>query len=174
MEKTLGFFLTTLLIISLSGCSRTTKKVQNTANIEENIHQLIDQWHLDVANFNYDAYFQKMTETSVFVGTDASEVWTKQEFQEFSKPYFDKKQTWNFKAIDRNVYLEKNTKMAWFDELLDTWMGTCRGSGVIVFEEEAWRIQHYVLSVAIPNESIKEVIEVKKEKDSLFIHSLED
>lgn len=174
MKKTLGFFLTALLIIALSGCSRTKKKAQKAEKIEEDIHQFLDQWHLDVANFDYDAYFQKMAEASIFVGTDASEVWTKQEFQEFSKPYFDKKQTWNFKAFDRNVYLDENTRTAWFDELLDTWMGTCRGSGVVVFEEEDWRIQHYVLSVAIPNESIKEVIEVKKEKDSLFIHSLED
>jgi len=174
MKKTLGFFLTTLLIISLSGCSQTKKKVQKAEKIESAINQFLDQWHLDVASFDYDAYFQKMAETSIFVVTDASEVWTKQEFQEFSKPYFDKRETWNFKAFDRNVYLDENTRTAWFDELLDTWMGTCRGSGVVVFEEEDWRIQHYVLSVAIPNESIKEVIEVKKEKDSLFIHSLED
>ena len=28
--------------------------------------------------------------------------------------------------------------MFWFDELLDTWMGICRGSGVIIMENKEW------------------------------------
>lgn len=141
---------------------------------EEGIHLVLDQWHLDAAQFDYEAYFGKMTTDAVFVGTDASEVWSKTKFQNFSKPYFDKKETWNFKPLERNIYLDKNTNTAWFDEVLDTWMGTCRGSGVVVFEAKNWKIKHYVLSVAIPNESIKEVIAVKKEKDSLFLQSIRE
>ncbi len=51
--------------------------------------------------------------------------------------------------------------MVWFDELLDTWMGTCRGSGVLEKNNKEWKIKQYVLSVTIPNDSIQKVIKLK-------------
>lgn len=164
--------LSLILLLSFVACKDKNSQFIANIDVEENVNQMLNQWHKDVAEFNYDAYFDKMSNDAIFVGTDASEVWSKQEFQHFSKPYFDKKQTWDFKPLIRNVYFHKDRKTAWFDEILDTWMGTCRGSGVVMFDGENWKIQHYVLSVAIPNESIKEVISVKKEKDSLFLHSI--
>ena len=139
------------------------------SNDKAAINQLLNQWHKDVADYNFEAYFNKMTKDAIFVGTDASEVWSKHEFQDFSKPYFDKKQTWDFKPISRNIYFDKTGKTAWFDEVLDTWMGICRGSGVVVKVENQWKIQHYVLSVAIPNDVIEAVVTTKKERDSLFL-----
>lgn len=90
----------------------------------------------------------------------------------FSKPYFDKGKAWDFKPLERHVFISPDGRVAWFDELLDTWMQLCRGSGVVVLEEGRWRIAHYVLSLAIPNESVSEVIELKKEKDSILRSSL--
>ncbi|MBT8294049.1 MAG: nuclear transport factor 2 family protein, partial [Eudoraea sp.] len=58
---------------------------------------------------------------------------------------------------------------AWFDELLDTRMEICRGSGVLSKENGKWRIKHYVLSITIPNEDVDQVSALKKEKDSLFM-----
>jgi len=47
-------------------------------NLEINaVNQIMDKWHKDVAIADYDAYFNKMTSNSIFIGTDASEVWTK-------------------------------------------------------------------------------------------------
>ena len=60
-------------------------------------------------------------------------------------------------------------QFAWFDELLETEMGICRGSGVLKLEENTWKIKHYVLSATIPNELMKQVIELKHQKDSLNI-----
>lgn len=165
MKKTLILF--SILFISIS--CRTNKLNKNTSINDTEIHQLINQWHRDVAEFNYDDFFNKMTNDAIFVGTDASEVWSKKEFQDFSKPYFDKKQTWDFKPVSRNIYLDKTGKIAWFDELLNTWMGVCRGSGVVVKTDEQWKVQHYVLSVVVPNEDIKVVVAAKKERDSLFL-----
>ncbi len=139
---------------------------QNGKEVEA-VNQIMNQWHKDVATADFDAYFNKMTSNSIFIGTDASEVWSKKQFETFAKPYFDKKETWNFKSLDRNIYFSKDLKTAWFDEILNTWMGLCRGSGVLTKEISGWEIAHYVLSVTIPNDDMKAVIQVKKEKDSL-------
>lgn len=136
---------------------------------KQSVNNLLDTWHQDVANFKYVAYFEKMTDDAVFVGTDALEVWNKQQFMVFSKPYFDKKQTWDFKPLQRNIYFDASGKMAWFDEILDTWMGLSRGSGVLVLTKNGWKIKHYVLSVTVPNEDIKSVIEAKKDTEKTQI-----
>jgi ketosteroid isomerase-like protein len=131
------------------------------------VNKTLDQWHRDVADADFDRYFNALTENSIFIGTDAGEIWTKKQFQDFSKPYFEKKKTWDFKALRRNVYFSKDGNTAWFDEVLDTWMGLCRGSGVLTKENNQWKIAHYVLSVTVPNDDMQAVIKVKKEKDSI-------
>lgn len=134
----------------------------------------MNQWHKDVADSNFDEYFSKMSLDGIFIGTDALENWTIPEFKEFSKPHFDKKQTWNFKTLERNIYIAENNEFAWFDELLDTWMGICRGSGVLKKENEVWKIKHYVLSITIPNDDIKIVIEAKKEHEIIQLNQLKN
>jgi hypothetical protein len=44
-------------------------------------------------------------------------------------------------------------KTAWFDELLNTQMKICRGSGVLVKIGQEWKIKQYVLSMTIPNDN---------------------
>ncbi|MBT8282425.1 MAG: nuclear transport factor 2 family protein, partial [Muriicola sp.] len=90
----------------------------------------------------------------------------------FSKPYFEQGKAWDFTSIDRNIYFDPTGKIAWFDELLDTWMQLCRGSGVLKKENGQWKIAHYVLSLTIPNEEIQPVIALKREIDSTYIKSL--
>ena len=160
--------LTLILLITsfLTGCSVSQKVKQSHQNA---VDQLLDQWHRDVATFDFDAYFGKLTDDAVFIGTDATEVWDKQQFMAFSKPYFDQQKTWDFKPLQRHVYWDKTGKTAWFDEVLDTWMGLCRGSGVITLTDKGWKINHYVLSVTVPNDAVKKVIEAKQniEKEQL-------
>jgi len=160
-----------IVLLLIIGSCEQTKTTVNPMTSKKEINQLLDQWHKDVATFKYEAYFNKMAETSIFVGTDASEVWSKQEFQSFCKPFFEKKSTWDFKPVTRNVYFGKEGNTAWFDETLDTWMGVCRGSGVVIKKENNWKIAHYVLSVVVPNEDIKEVVAIKKERDSLYLNT---
>ncbi len=136
------------------------------------IGQMIDDWHVAAAEADYDGYFSRMTNDAVFIGTDATENWQLMEFKEFSKPYFDRGKAWSFKAAERNIYIDEDGKLAWFDELLDTWMGICRGSGVAKLENEQWKILHYVLSATIPNDDMQQVIGIKKEKDSLQLLEL--
>ena len=130
----------------------------------DEINAFIDQWHLDAANVDREAYFGKIDDEGIYIGTDATEIWTKQEFYDWAEPQFTNGgKAWDFKAIDRNVYPGKKSKYAWFDELLAFSGGTLRGSGVVVKRKDGWKILHYVLSLPVPNEKFRAVMKAMKE-----------
>lgn len=139
---------------------------------EQKMNNLLENWHEAAAEANYDRYFSLMAEESVFIGTDPTENWNKKEFMEWSKPYFDKGKAWSFSTLDRNIFFAEDGEIAWFDELLDTQMGICRGSGVAVREGDDWKIKHYVLSIAIPNENVDAVTSLKAAFDKTLISEL--
>ena len=143
---------------------------QNTE--EDKINDVLDGWHLAAANADFEAYFDKMTEDGVFLGTDAMENWQNDEFRTFSKPYFDKGKAWSFTAVQRNIYVGESGDFAWFDELLDTQMKICRGSGVLKKINGQWKIAHYVLSIAVPNDNVAELVQIKEEKDNALLQEL--
>jgi hypothetical protein len=130
MKKIFVLVFIAIFIFSCNCEEKSIKKVVVSLE-KDSINKVLDSWHLNAAETNFEAYFGAMTSESVFIGTDAAEVWNVQQFKDFSKPYFDKGSAWSFTSIDRNVYLNSDGKIAWFDELLDTWMGICRGSGVL-------------------------------------------
>ncbi len=136
---------------------------------QEELNELINEWHKAASEADYGTYFGILADDGVFIGTDASENWQNEDFRAFSKPYFDRGKAWSFTTIERNIYVDKSGNFAWFDELLDTRMEICRGSGVLSKENGKWRIKHYVLSITIPNEDVDQVSTLKKEKDSLFM-----
>ncbi|WP_037318837.1 nuclear transport factor 2 family protein [Salegentibacter sp. Hel_I_6] len=138
------------------------------------IDKVLTQWHKAAAEANFEKYFSLMTAEGVFIGTDATENWQNDDFREFSKPYFDRGKAWSFTTLERNIYTEENSKTAWFDELLDTQMGICRGSGVLQKTKEGWKIAHYVLSIAIPNKNVEEVTAIKKKFDDNLISELKE
>jgi ketosteroid isomerase-like protein len=141
------FILLILTLLPFSAISQTS-----------DIDKFIDEWHAAASKADANSFFGKMAENSVYIGTDAKERWSKSEFYAFAKPYFDKGKAWDFKAYDRRVHVSKNGEYVWFSELLTTWMGTCRGSGVLEKTRAGWRIQQYHLSVTVPNEVIKDFI----------------
>ncbi|WP_282164544.1 nuclear transport factor 2 family protein [Cellulophaga baltica] len=143
---------------------------QNDAKKE--VNKVMDAWHKAAAEADFDAYFNLMTTDGVFIGTDATENWQNDAFKEFSKPYFDKGKAWSFSALERNVYVNSTEDFAWFDELLDTQMKICRGSGVLKKINGEWKIAHYVLSIAVPNDKVYALIALKKESDSLLTKKL--
>jgi ketosteroid isomerase-like protein len=162
-----------LCLIGTFSVQYTNAQVKNTEEnisaVERQINKVIGKWHKAAAEANFDNYFNQMTEDAVFIGTDATENWTMPEFKKFSKPYFDAGKAWSFSTLDRNVFVHENLRVAWFDELLDTQMGICRGSGVLMKEKGKWKIHHYVLSIAIPNENVDEITKIKKEFDEDLI-----
>ncbi|MET6991170.1 nuclear transport factor 2 family protein [Sediminicola arcticus] len=163
MNKITGILALLFLSVSLHAQQEDEKEVVTT---------VLDAWHQAAADADFEAYFSKMTEDGVFVGTEAMENWQNAEFKEFSKPYFDKGKAWSFTGLQRNIYFNRTMDMAWFDELLDTQMKLCRGSGVLKKTEHGWKIAHYVLSIAVPNENVDAVVSLKKAKDSVITKQL--
>ncbi len=157
MKKT---FLLLLATVAFS-CKSYETKQETQKFTKQTIATILDNWHKVAAEANYNDYFDAMSDESVFIGTDATENWNKKDFQTYAKPHFDKGKAWSFKAIERNIYISADNKTVWFDELLDTQMKICRGSGVLVFENGNWKIKQYVLSMTIPNQISKDVIPLK-------------
>lgn len=144
----------------------------NAADEKKTVNNLLDKWHEAAAKADHAAYFEMLSSDSHYIGTDATENWDKKAFDAFAKPYFDKGRAWDFKAVERNIYFSKDGKVAWFDELLDTWMKGCRGSGVLEKEGKTWKIKHYVLSMTVPNEVTNSVLPFKAEYEDKLIEKL--
>ncbi|MBZ9786895.1 nuclear transport factor 2 family protein [Psychroflexus sp. CAK57W] len=155
-----------LLILSLlftaSGFAQTEK-----------IDSTIDRWHKAAEEADFNTYFGLMTDDAVFVGSDASEVWNYTKFKAFSKPYFDAGKAWTFIPVNRNVYSDENQNIAWFDEVLNSdHMGVCRGSGVLIQTKNGeWKIKHYVLSLAVPNPLVDQLVKQKSKLDHKYMES---
>jgi hypothetical protein len=95
----------------------------------------------------------------VYLGTDASERWTLPEFRAFCEPYFARGQGWSYEPRRRHVTVRGD--LAWFDEeLWNETYGRCRGTGVLRRDGGTWHIVHYSLTLLVPNELAREVVEV--------------
>lgn len=149
-----------LLGLVLIGCKSAQPK--SSENVKSEINLVLNNWHKAAAEANFNNYFNAMTDDAIFIGTDATENWNKQAFIKFAKPFFDRGRAWNFTALERNIYFSSDMKTVWFDELLNTQMKICRGSGVLVMDEKGnWKIKHYVLSMTVPNDNSDEVVKIK-------------
>ena len=133
-----------VFLIILFAVFSTSINAQDKAKAQINI--TLDTWHKAAAEANYKKYFDALTDDAIFIGTDATEHWDKKAFQAYAKPHFDKGKAWSFTALERHIYFSTDKKMAWFDELLNTQMKICRGSGVLVLINGKWKIKktHYI------------------------------
>jgi len=165
MNKGCYLLLTALLSLDLGA-----QEVHPKNEIEIDI--VLDAWHKAASEANFNDYFGLMTQEGVLLGTDATENWQNKAFREFSKPYFDRGRAWSFTALERNIYVNETNDFAWFDELLDTQMKLCRGSGVLKKVNSDWKMAHYDLITEEPSKYVDEIVELKKEKDSLLTEQL--
>ncbi len=157
---------TILFLIVMQATAQPILTSEKTA-----VAKTLDEWHKAAAIANFDLYFSLMTTDGVFIGTDPTENWQNKDFKAFARPFFDKGKAWNFTAIQRNIYFSKDMKTAYFDELLDTQMKICRGSGILQKHKGLWKIAHYVLSIAIPNEKTDEIVKIKADFDNIIIQN---
>lgn len=139
---------------------------------KKNVALVLDKLNEYAANADFKNYFDLYAEESTFIGTDATEIWNKKEFMAYAKPHFDKGKAWNFKSLKRNITFSKDGKYAWFDELLDTQMKICRGSGVLEKIGNQWKIRQYVLSMTVPNDVTNEVIKAKSALEDAVLQNL--
>jgi len=127
----------------------------------ELINRTLNQWH-GLAAVGDTSYFDYFGQGSFYLGTDPKEVWSLQEFKDFALPHFRRGSAWNFKNKNRNIHLGDYGHYAWFDETLDTWMGLCRGTGVMEKQSDGWKIKHYSLTVLVSNKIINDYIKLLK------------
>lgn len=120
----------------------------------------LDALHDAAAKADGARYFDRFTPDAVFIGTDATERWTLPQFKAYAEPFFAQGKGWTYVPQERHV--EVRGDCAWFDERLDNAKyGATRGSGVLTRGDDGrWRVAHYVLSMAVPNEKAAKVVEV--------------
>jgi uncharacterized protein (TIGR02246 family) len=124
------------------------------------VNAVLDDWHKAAAQADEARYFGHFTPDAVFLGTDATERWTRDEFRAWARPFFSRGKAWSFTPVSRHVSFSKDGSVAWFDEALSTPnMGPTRGSGVLVKNGGAWKLAQYNLSIPIPNDLTKELKE---------------
>lgn len=142
------------------GCGSGVKTTARAASDQTpSIASTIDGWHAAAGQADFETYFGSMTDDAVFLGTDATERWTRPEFEVFARPYFDDGRGWAYEPIERKIMISPDGKTAWFDErLANEGLGECRGTGVVELgRDRAWRIAHYSLTIPIPNALARDV-----------------
>jgi len=131
------------------------------------VDAVLSSLHQAAADADGEVYFGLFADGAVFMGTDATERWSVAELKAFAEPYFSQGRGWTYLMKERNIFVSSNGQTAWFDESLwnDTY-GTCRGTGVLVLTDGAWRIVQYNLTFPIPNDLAGGFAEKVKEYES--------
>jgi len=125
------------------------------------VSSVLDAFHSAAAAADEERYFAQLAPDAVFLGTDATERWTVQQFREYVHPHFSAGRGWSYEAVERHVMLSADETLAWFDEnLRNAKYGVVRGTGVLRRGEAGWRIAHYSLTFLVPNEAAAAVVAV--------------
>lgn len=147
-------------IAHITDTRRRKDCITEMPNLHQSLNNFMDAWHKAAAIADENLFFGSMAADGVYIGTDATEKWKRDEMKKWSKKYFDQDSAWDFTTIDRTFYLSADEETAWFEESLDTWMGVCRGSGVLALTNNGWKIKHYHLAVAVPNDNVDEYLKI--------------
>jgi hypothetical protein len=116
--------------------------------------------HDAASRADFARYFGIYAEDAIFLGTDATERWTVDEFKAYAKPSFDRGRGWTYLSTERHIYLSPDGSTAWFDEKLENAnLGDTRGSGVLIRVGESWKVTQYNLAIPVPNELAGEFVE---------------
>ena len=122
------------------------------------VASVLDDWHQAASVADESRYFGHFAHNGVFMGTDATERWTVDEFKAYAKPHFEKGRGWTYVVVERHVNVSDDDRHASFDELLDNAaLGRCRGTGVLRRVGGDWKIEQYHLTIPVPNALADEV-----------------
>jgi hypothetical protein len=148
----LKMFTSCLLLLSLMSAKLAATEIE--------VNHTLDTFHQAASDANADLYFSLLDADSVFIGTDAKERWSKDQFKKYALPIFAKGQGWTYLPRNRHIQFSVDANTAWFDELLDhKKYGESRGTGVLVKTENGWKIMQYHLTFPIPNEIVDDLLE---------------
>jgi arylsulfatase A-like enzyme len=126
----------------------------------EAVAATLDDFHDAASRADGKRYFAHFAKGAVFLGTDATERWTIDQFRAYAEPFFSAGQGWTYVPTERHVRVRSNGRVAWFDERLDNAnLGETRGSGALVKESGEWKVAQYNLTIPVPNELARELAE---------------
>lgn len=133
---------------------------------EEDVALVLDDFHQAASVADGERYFSHFTENGIFLGTDMTERWTLEQFKEYASPHFKHGNGWTYEPVFREVFISPGGRTAWFDERLQNKnYGLTRGSGVLVLQNGRWRIAQYHLTLPVPNDLMKTLVEMIKDSD---------
>lgn len=142
----------------VAGCAAAPPAAPSSEDAVAAIGLVLDDWHDAAADADEARYFGHLSSDSIFMGTDATERWDKPAFLKFAHPHFAKGKAWKFHAARRSITVDEPGRVAHFDEdLVTEKLGPARGSGVLVYRDDAWQIIQYNLALTIPNDRFDEV-----------------
>jgi ketosteroid isomerase-like protein len=143
----------TLLLLLACSCGGSQPRPADASSSHSiAVARVLDEFHAAAAAADEARYFAQLSDDAVFLGTDASERWTKPAFRSWARPHFARKKAWSFRAVRREIVIDAGGDTAWFDEDLATErLGPARGSGVLVRRAGRWQIAQYNLALTIPN-----------------------
>ncbi|MFG0258544.1 MAG: nuclear transport factor 2 family protein [Phycisphaerales bacterium JB043] len=144
----------------LTGCSVQHGTRFDVAHAESDgearasIDLMLDDFHDAASDADFDRYFSHFAPEGYFLGTDASERWSRAMFERYTRARFETGTGWTYAPRTREVVIDLERGYAWFDELLDNERyGTSRGTGTLSRDTHgAWKIEQYHLSFPIPND----------------------
>ena len=145
-----------IILISASAC--------NKSNPQKEINNVLDSLHYLASVADQKKYIDLFSKNAVFFGTDIDERWPIDDFNSYVKSRFDTGTGWTYKASGRNIFVAKDKRAAWFDEIVENKSyGEFRGTGVLVLENNEWKISQYNLLLPIPNDFLQKYAnEIKK------------
>ena len=142
-----------LVAVMLLALLVSVSPAEETDVARERVAATLDALHAYAAQADFERYFELYADDAVFLGTDATERWTIEQFREYARPIFAQGRGWTYKVIERWVTVSADGNTAWFDERLDNAsLGECRGSGVLIRSGNTWLIEQYNLTIPVPND----------------------
>jgi hypothetical protein len=140
--------------------------IQRSQDELAEVNAVIDAMHAAASRADGPTYFAQFAPWARFVGTDAGEHWSLEQFRAYAEPFFARGKGWTYRPHDRTVMSVGD--VFFFDEkLTNDSYGELRGSGVLLRDASGqFRIQQYVLSFTVPNEASKAVVDVIAEQQA--------
>jgi hypothetical protein len=145
------------LALGTPACTTLQEASSETARVAV----VLDAWHEAASEADEERYFGAMAPESFFLGTDASERWSREEFRAYAEPHFSQGRGWTYRPFERHIAFSPDGRTAWVDEkLANDKYGELRGTGVLLRGSSGWAIAHYSMSFPLPNDMTLEVVEL--------------
>ena len=127
---------------------------------------VLDAFHEAAHQIDAKRYLSLLAKDAVFIGTDATERWSRQVFSAYVNKHFSAGKGWTMRVGKRFLTRSPKGDIVWFHERLEhAKYGALRGSGVLLRTRTGWKISQYVLSFPIPNKHAKAVLRVMNAPD---------